>query len=148
MKQLGYYNPGLARQAVCEAARLEPTSSSAALKLRRPGFAILAVLLSLLLTRAGCAQGLGVAESSELARKHLDFVGKPCLQTAGVARPLVSNPRIIDHAVRLDNHCLEPIKAKICYYRTDECRDVTVPARSQKEEVIGVFPAISCSVTR
>jgi len=84
----------------------------------------------------------GFTSSAIGDRKHRDFVGKPCLETSGTAQPLVSNPRILNHSVTLDNHCPERIKVKVCYHGTDECTDVDVPPGSRKEQIIGVFPAI------
>jgi hypothetical protein len=84
----------------------------------------------------------GYTESDSVDRKHRDFAGKPCLETSGVSHPLASNPRVLNHAVSLNNHCAERIKAKVCYYKTDECTDVDVPGNSRKEQVIGVFPAM------
>jgi hypothetical protein len=102
------------------------------------------IVLTALWSSAACAQvqGLGVAENDLAARRHLDFNGKPCLQSSGTSKPLASNPRILNHAVVLENHCSEKIKAKVCYYRSDECTDVEVPPRSQREQIIGVFPAM------
>ena len=93
------------------------------------------------------AQGLGggsgiAAENSLGARKHHDYAGKACLETSGVAHPLASNPKILNHAVSIDNHCADRIKVKVCYYRSDECSDVEVPGYSRKEQIIGVFPAM------
>jgi hypothetical protein len=99
-----------------------------------------AMIVLLLFSRGLSAQGF--AASDNLERKHRDFAGKPCLQSIGISRPLASNPRILDHAVSFDNHCFEAIKVKVCYYRTDNCTDVEVPANSHKEQVIGVFPAM------
>jgi hypothetical protein len=99
-----------------------------------------AVILSLLFSRGLSAQGYTASDSLE--RKHRDYAGKPCLETGGVSRPLASNPRILDHAVSLENHCSNPIKAKVCYYHTDDCTDVEMPGNSRKEQIIGVFPAM------
>jgi hypothetical protein len=98
------------------------------------------MLLAVLCSERLVAQGF--AGSDSLAPKHRDFGGKACLETSGVSRPLASNPRILNHAVVLDNHCVDRIKAKVCYYGTDECTDVEVPGNSRKEQVIGVFPAM------
>jgi hypothetical protein len=98
------------------------------------------VLLSLLLVSDLRAQGFTTSDFTD--RKHRDFVGKPCLESAGSAKPLVSNPRVFDHIVSLENHCTEPIKAKICYRDFDSCTEVDVPAHSRTEQVIGIFPAI------
>lgn len=86
------------------------------------------------------AQGFTTSDLGD--RKHRDFVGKPCLQTAGESQPLTSNPRIMNHVVILDNHCPDRIRAKVCYHDTNECTDVDVPPRARKEQIIGVFPAM------
>jgi hypothetical protein len=86
------------------------------------------------------AQGFNGSDSYD--RKHRDFSGKPCLESSGESEPLASNPRILNHSVRLDNHCAEPIRAQVCYYHSDECTNVEVPGNSKKEQVIGVFPAM------
>ena len=86
------------------------------------------------------AQGYTTSDVGD--RKHRDFAGKPCLETTGIAQPLASNPRIVNHSVSLDNHCVEQIKAKVCYYGTENCTNVEVPPHSRKEQVIGVFPAM------
>ena len=96
--------------------------------------------LLLVLSRGLAAQGY--KESDGVERNHRDFAGKPCLETSGVSLPLTSNPRIVNHAVSLKNHCSERIKVKVCYYRTDECTDVEVPGNSTKDQTIGVFPAL------
>ena len=98
------------------------------------------VILLLVVSRSLAAQGF--TESDRFERKHRDFAGKPCLVTNGVSRPLTSNSRILNHSVSLDNHCSERIRAKVCYYKTDDCSDVEVPGNSSKEQIIGVFPAM------
>ncbi len=101
---------------------------------------LFAVLLSLPFASDLLAQGFTSSDMGD--RKHHDFAGKPCLETTGNAQPLASNPRISNHIVSLDNRCIERIKVKVCYHGTDDCTDVVVPARSRKEQVIGVFPAM------
>jgi hypothetical protein len=98
------------------------------------------VILAVLFSENLSAQGYTASDSVD--RKHRDFAGKPCLETSGVSHPLASNPRILNHAVSLNNHCAERIKAKVCFYKTDECTVVEVPGNSRKEQVIGVFPAM------
>jgi hypothetical protein len=103
----------------------------------------LAVVAVVMFSEAVAAQGLGIAvEGKGNARKHLDFAGKPCLSTEGVARPLSSNPRIMNHVVTFNNHCFERIRLKVCYFSTDDCTDVEVPPYGRKEQVIGVLPAV------
>src|SRR5262249_24253394 len=84
----------------------------------------------------------GVAGGDLASRKHLNLLGKPCLESTGSTTPLASNPRIQNHLVSLNNRCPGPIKATVCYYKSDECVDVDVPGYSRREQVLGVFPAI------
>jgi hypothetical protein len=100
-----------------------------------------AIVVPIILLPSGLF-GQGVFGGNVTDRKHRDIAGKPCLQSSGSATPLASNPRIQNHLVSLDNHCPAQIKAKVCYYGTDECTDVAVPGYSHREQVIGVFPAI------
>jgi hypothetical protein len=144
------------RSAVCNLAPAKPRGVSCRPNRKSPPSALLrrrawrafllmnvsVLMLAAALTRAASAQGLGVAENDLGARRHLDVMGKPCLQSNGTTERLVSNPRILNHTVSLDNHCFDSIKVKVCYYRTDECTDVTVPPRGRKEQIIGVFPAM------
>ena len=90
----------------------------------------------------GVLHAQGFTQSDNLERKHRDFAGKPCLETKGVSKPLASNPRILNHSVSLDNHCSDSIKAKVCYFGSDQCSDVEVPGKSRKEQNIGVRPAM------
>lgn len=98
------------------------------------------VLLALLFASDLCAQGYTTSDFSD--RQHRDFIGRPCLKSVGIAKPLASNPRVFNHIVNLENRCTELIKAKICYRDFDSCTEVDVPAQSQTEQVIGVFPEI------
>jgi hypothetical protein len=100
----------------------------------------LIVIFTVLLSGSPFAQGF--SESDVANRQHRDYAGKPCLTTSGVSHALASNPRILNHAVSLDNHCVERIKVKVCYYKTDQCTDVDVPGNAHKEQIIGVFPAM------
>jgi hypothetical protein len=101
-----------------------------------------ATVLFLLIGFSRSLSAQGFTESDRVEHKHRDFAGKACLVTSGVSHPLASNPRILNHAVSLDNHCSERIKATVCYYKTDQCTDVEVPGKSTKEQIIGTFPAM------
>jgi hypothetical protein len=100
------------------------------------------IVVICLIVLSGNLLAQGYSESDVGDRLHHDFAGKPCLTTSGVSNPLASNPRILNHAVSLANHCAVRIKAKVCYYKTDECTDVLVPPNSHIQQVIGVFPAM------
>src|SRR5689334_173476 len=103
MKHSASRNPWPAAQPYRDAARSRRFAGA---------MAAAAIVVVSSFSQPAAAQGLGIAESDAAARKHRDFAGKPCLQTEGVARPLASNPRILNHAVSLDNHCSDVIKVK------------------------------------
>ena len=107
-------------------------------KMRWYGPAIAAVRV--LCSSALFAQGFGSSDVAD--RKHLDLAGKPCIETSGRAVPLASNPKIQSHLVTLSNRCIDQIKLKLCYYKTDDCMDVEVPGRARKEQLLGVFPQL------
>ena len=121
---------------------VQPNRDAAQLRRLAGLTAAAAVVIALTSSHPASAEGLGIAESDATARRHRDFAGKPCLQTEGIARPLASNPRILNHAVSLDNHCNDAIKVRVCYYRSDDCTEVSVPGHARKEQIIGVFPAM------
>jgi hypothetical protein len=87
------------------------------------------------------AMAQGVTDSDRLAPKHRNFAGKPCLESNGLSRATVSNPRISVHSVEIKNSCSERIKVKLCYHGSTDCSDVDVPGNSRKETVLGVLPA-------
>jgi len=101
---------------------------------------LLAVLLSFSFASELLAQGFTSSEVSE--RKHRDFGGKLCLETTGSTKALASNPKIFNHIIVAENHCIDPIKAQICYHGNDTCVDIEIPGRSRKEQLLGVFPAM------
>jgi hypothetical protein len=102
---------------------------------------LLAVLLSLSFASELLAQGFTTSDLGD--RKHRDLAGKLCLETTGDARPLASNSQIFNHIINLENRCTDRIKARICYYGTDNnCVDVEIPGHSHKEQWLGVLPAM------
>jgi hypothetical protein len=100
-------------------------------------FAVVVVVVSLSFASNLLAQGLTTADLGD--RKHHDPSGRVCLETTGAAQPLTSNTKIFTHIVTLENHCAEFIRARVCYHGSDTCTDVEVPARSRKEQMIGVL---------
>ena len=99
-----------------------------------------AALLSLSYANCLFAQGYTSNELSD--RKHRDFTGKLCLETTGTAKSLVSNPKIFNHIVSVENRCNSAITTQICYHGTRNCVSIQVPGRSKKEQLIGVFPTM------
>jgi len=76
------------------------------------------------------------------ARKHLAPTGKPCITMLGDARPQTFNPQIFDHMVLATNACGQMIKVRVCYYHSDHCINLDMPAYSQKEAMLGIMPAM------
>jgi hypothetical protein len=74
------------------------------------------------------------------ATKHLTPTGKPCLAMAGASRPQKVDPRIFDNVIVATNACGQAISAKVCYYHSDHCVTINVPAYSQREAMLGIMP--------
>ncbi len=72
---------------------------------------------------------------------HRDSLGRPCLQIAAEARSQLATPNIFDHIVVVNNRCLQRIKVKLCYYKSDRCFLVEVSANQRKETILGTYPA-------
>jgi hypothetical protein len=87
------------------------------------------------------AQGYS-GPASDLGR-HRDFAGKPCLEISAVSRAHVVAPKVFDHVLSVNNRCIELIKAKFCYFKTQQCIDMQIAGRSRKEQVLGSFPSMS-----
>jgi hypothetical protein len=76
------------------------------------------------------------------AKKHVGPTGKPCVSMFGDARPQTMNPQIFDHMIVATNACSQVIKLKVCYYHSDHCIAVDMPAYSQKEAMLGIMPSM------
>jgi hypothetical protein len=76
------------------------------------------------------------------ARRHKDLTGKPCITLIGDTRPQKINPQILDHMVVAKNACGQNIKMKVCYYHSEHCISMNVPAYLQKEAVLGIMPSM------
>ena len=49
-------------------------------------------------------------------------------------------PPIFEHGVEATNICGQNIKVRVCYYKTDDCRLMSVPPWGQKEAILGIYP--------
>jgi hypothetical protein len=84
-----------------------------------------------------------LSENPATATKvHKDPSGKPCLIASGSSRRQTINPKIFEHIVSFQNHCLHAIKLKVCYYGAETCVWVDVPSYGQKETVLGIYPSL------
>jgi len=88
-----------------------------------------------------CAQGYS-GNSTDAGRQR-DYAGKPCLQIQAISRAHIAAPRVYDHILNIENRCIQAIKAKVCYHKTEQCVDVNAVGRSRKEYLLGSFPAMS-----
>ena len=73
---------------------------------------------------------------------HLRPNGKPCLTVSGAATRQTINTHIFTHWINVANECSMPIKLRVCYYETEECTQINVPAYGRKESVLGIMPAM------
>jgi hypothetical protein len=71
---------------------------------------------------------------------HRDALGKPCLDFEAASKRHVINPDVYDHVVSIQNRCSKLIKLKLCYFKSDQCLDVEVPAQQRKDTVLGIYP--------
>jgi hypothetical protein len=76
------------------------------------------------------------------AKHHMSPLGRPCLEIQGYARPELVNKNIYQHLIKTDNSCGQTIQVQVCYYKSDRCILISVPAYEKKEAVLGIFPAL------
>jgi hypothetical protein len=77
------------------------------------------------------------------AKVHLGPTGKPCLTVRGDAKPQIVNPKIFTHLIMANNDCSQPIKVAVCYYQSQQCVPLDVPAYGRKEVVLGIMPVMN-----
>ena len=71
---------------------------------------------------------------------HRDALNRPCLDIEAGSQQHVINPDVYDHVVSVYNRCLTTIKLRVCYYNSDHCIDMDVPAQQRKDGVLGIYP--------
>lgn len=71
---------------------------------------------------------------------HRNSLGKPCLNIEAASRAHVINPNVYDNIVSFQNQCNILIKVRVCYFGSESCVDVEVPARQRKDAVLGIRP--------
>jgi hypothetical protein len=71
---------------------------------------------------------------------HKDMFGKSCLSYEAVSRALATNTDVYQHVVGVSNHCHEAIRIRLCYWRTEHCKDMRIPASQRKVVILGVRP--------
>lgn len=71
---------------------------------------------------------------------HRNSLGKPCLNIEAASRSHVINPDVYDNIVSFQNQCQILIKVRVCYFGTESCVDVEVPAQKRTDAVLGIRP--------
>ena len=69
-------------------------------------------------------------------------LGKPCLTIEGYAKPELANKNVYQHLIKAANTCGQNIKVRVCYYKTEDCITMDVPAFGRKDSVLGIYPAL------
>jgi len=73
---------------------------------------------------------------------HRGPTGHPCLKVTGYAQQQTINPNIYDHMLDVSNDCSQPIKLQVCYYQSQQCTAIDIPAYGRKEATLGIMPAM------
>lgn len=71
-----------------------------------------------------------------------DALGRPCVDVEAAARPETVNPDMLDHVISLKNTCPKLVKAKVCYYNSDRCRDVSLDPYKRVDTILGTMRGI------
>lgn len=74
------------------------------------------------------------------ARVHLNPARRPCLTVYGYAKQELNNPHIYQHTIFASSDCAQPIKLRICYYHTQQCVPMVVPAYARKQTILAIMP--------
>lgn len=72
-----------------------------------------------------------------------DAFGRPCLDIEAAARREVANPDMLDHIVSIKNNCPKLIKAKVCYFNSDRCKDVELNAYKRVDTILGAMRGVN-----
>lgn len=72
-----------------------------------------------------------------------DALGRPCLDVEAASRAHVVNPQMLDHVVSLKNNCVRQVSAKVCYFSTDRCKDVVLPAYKRADIILGTMRSVN-----
>ncbi|TFV36378.1 hypothetical protein E4K66_24090 [Bradyrhizobium frederickii] len=85
---------------------------------------------------------MGPAEASN-ASVIRDALGRPCLDVEAAARRQVVNPQMLDHVVSINNKCPRLIKLKVCYLKSDRCRELDLQSYKRVDTILGTMAGVS-----
>jgi hypothetical protein len=83
-----------------------------------------------------------IPTSYDASRHHMGPTGKPCLSLSSSAKAQAVNKHIYEHWVGAANSCGQHIKVQVCYYKSNDCITMDVPAWGRKDVVLGIYPAL------
>lgn len=83
----------------------------------------------------------GPAEQSTTAVVR-DPLGRPCLDIEAAARAQVVNPSMMDHVVSVKNNCAKIVHAKVCYFNSSRCNEVTVQPYKRVDTILGTMRGV------
>jgi hypothetical protein len=82
-----------------------------------------------------------VAPSDDATQaRHKDPLGNFCLEIETLAHAHVANRDVYDHVVGVKNRCVQLIKCRVCYARTNYCVEMDVPGGGWREALLGIRP--------
>lgn len=72
-----------------------------------------------------------------------DSLGRPCLDVEAAARSHVVNPSLFDHIVSIKNGCARAVRVKLCYFRSDICKEIGVPGYKRIDTILGTMANVT-----
>jgi hypothetical protein len=75
-------------------------------------------------------------------KQTLDANGQPADPNDPGVQPQPSGPKIFEHSIVARNNCSTLIKLKVCYYHTQSCVPIEVPAYGRKDALLGIYPSL------
>ena len=84
----------------------------------------------------------GQAEQSG-GQAVLDALGRPCLNVEAAARPQVVSPSMMDHVVSIKNNCPKIVHAKVCYYGSERCNELTLQPYKRADTILGTMRSVN-----
>jgi len=76
------------------------------------------------------------------AQVHIGPNNKPCLNFLAYVEQQKVNNNIFNHVITVTNECSLIIKVDLCYYKSQRCTSIAVPAYGRKEVTLGIMPAM------
>lgn len=71
-----------------------------------------------------------------------DALNRPCLDIEAAARGHVANTSVVDHVVSIKNNCSRLIKTKICYFRSESCKEFDLQPYKRVDTILGTTTSL------